>query len=480
MQFKKRHLFIVIIIINVLFIGYNLLLNPSKQKSAPNVSGSNNNEFLTLTSEVLSFYQNKLNSNSNFNKFLPTETINRTDLVKIDHRVNSVGFDKSSTIVENEEKEKMTNNIEKNIDNIPPKNNSIMNEKKLWKNESLESIKKRTPTSIQVSQQRVPRRNGVLGKLYCDRYDASNSEMVYWEDVPGDKEFAYHLAPKIEKKTWTQHYKEIYGPNYKFELPEELKVSSIPALSNDIYLSPDERFLTFAYDIGAWNNIRMGFESTVLLAFATGRTLVMNKKQRIPFFVEKLGSKKSDLLTKVEGNGNEMSLELFFNFTKLISQKNIKIITPERFLYHLKEVKKAIDDNDPVKLKQYIYTYRIPQVNPNLSSPKYLRGSKNQYTLVDKIKQIGYVPEYKIGSHNFDQYNSKLSPPSPLFGGYLTIFPEKEENFGRLFLSYPQDFQDLFQITLNNRHPVYLTSEQRESQVLHLGERLLQNFYGNL
>jgi hypothetical protein len=40
-------------------------------------------------------------------------------------------------------------------------------------------------------------------------------------------------------------------------------------------LSQEGRYVVFQPDLGGWNNIRMGAESVVMFALATGRTLVL-------------------------------------------------------------------------------------------------------------------------------------------------------------------------------------------------------------
>jgi hypothetical protein len=62
--------------------------------------------------------------------------------------------------------------------------------------------------------------------------DESAQEMVFWSDIPSD---STHISP-------------FYDP---------------------------EKYLTFEPDIGGWNNIRMAYETLLVLAHATGRTLVL-------------------------------------------------------------------------------------------------------------------------------------------------------------------------------------------------------------
>jgi hypothetical protein len=65
--------------------------------------------------------------------------------------------------------------------------------------------------------------------------------VIYWKSIPSDKK-------------WVSPFKDV---------------------------GPKRKFLTFEPDHGGWNNIRMAFESTLLVAAAGGRTLVMQPRQRM-------------------------------------------------------------------------------------------------------------------------------------------------------------------------------------------------------
>jgi hypothetical protein len=77
--------------------------------------------------------------------------------------------------------------------------------------------------------------------LSCSSYggpdDEAANEMSYWKDIPSDSSF---VSP-------------FYDP---------------------------EKYLTFENDIGGFNNIRMSYETIILLAHSMGRTLVLPPKQR--------------------------------------------------------------------------------------------------------------------------------------------------------------------------------------------------------
>lgn len=75
-----------------------------------------------------------------------------------------------------------------------------------------------------------------LGDLFCNG-QSTISEVVYWKKIPGDISFESPLTP---------HHGEHH-----------------------------EKFITFEYDHGGWNNIRMGLECLIVVAHAMGRTLVI-------------------------------------------------------------------------------------------------------------------------------------------------------------------------------------------------------------
>ena len=83
-----------------------------------------------------------------------------------------------------------------------------------------------------------------LAELNCDRWGGPSKdlaqEMVYWEDIPSDEHFVSPFKREGETK-----------------------------------------YMTFEPDGGGWNNIRMAMESTIGLAVAMGRTLVMPPQKQM-------------------------------------------------------------------------------------------------------------------------------------------------------------------------------------------------------
>lgn len=73
--------------------------------------------------------------------------------------------------------------------------------------------------------------------LHCTDGPEDPSEMVYWRDIPGDKEY---VSPLVTE---------------------------------------EEKYVTFEPDEGGFNNIRMALETVIMLAIAMGRTLVIPPSQ---------------------------------------------------------------------------------------------------------------------------------------------------------------------------------------------------------
>lgn len=98
------------------------------------------------------------------------------------------------------------------------------------------------PSPPASSPDTVDRRGGVKGTLICNG-KPTDSEVVYWRDVPVDRGYESPLTP---------HHHEHAS-----------------------------KYITFEYDNGGWNNIRMGVETVIVLAHAMGRTLVIPPPQHL-------------------------------------------------------------------------------------------------------------------------------------------------------------------------------------------------------
>jgi len=144
----------------------------------------------------------------------------------------------------------------------------------MYSNAFIEAHLKTNPIDEDFQKQsNLPR----LESLSCSKYggpdDSLVQELIYWEDIPSDAEFK---SP-------------FYDTN---------------------------KYLTFEPDHGGWNNIRMAFETIVVMAHAFGRTLVLPPK------------KKMYLLGR-----ENISFETFFHLDSIKHHlKGLNVISMEEFL----------------------------------------------------------------------------------------------------------------------------------------------------
>jgi len=130
------------------------------------------------------------------------------------------------------------------------------------------------------------------------------NEMVYWNDIPSDSNFVSPFHPsRIPRDDSTADYSE--------EQEEE-----------------EEKFLSFEPDRAGWNNMRMSFETVVVLAAATGRTLVIPNEKKITQIKQKKHAYK-----KGEEQQYKFSFQDFFHLDAISREHSgLKIITIGEFL----------------------------------------------------------------------------------------------------------------------------------------------------
>ena len=131
------------------------------------------------------------------------------------------------------------------------------------------------------------RHDAQRGVLICNG-ERVDSEVIYWRVVPHDIDYESPITPH-------------HGLH-------------------------DDRYLTFEYDQGGWNNIRMGMESLIVVAHAMGRTLVIPPQQHLYL----LGAKHKDPHDKVAHD--EMGFEDFFDLNLLRSHRGFHVLSMEEFL----------------------------------------------------------------------------------------------------------------------------------------------------
>jgi hypothetical protein len=124
------------------------------------------------------------------------------------------------------------------------------------------------------------------GLLKCDGQYV-DSEVIYWKIVPGDDTYESPITPHHD-----MHH---------------------------------DRYLTYEYDEGGWNNIRMSLECVLVFTHAMGRTLVSPPRQNL-YLVDK--KYKAEDGTVRSG----MGFEDFFDMELLMSHKGYHVMTSEQFL----------------------------------------------------------------------------------------------------------------------------------------------------
>ncbi len=126
------------------------------------------------------------------------------------------------------------------------------------------------------------------GKLICNNKEIE-SEIIYWKIVEGDDIYESPITPH-------------HGLHH-------------------------DRYITFEYDQGGWNNVRMSLECNLVIAHATGRTLVIPPQQHLYLLTEK---HKDEGVDKKEHN--EMGFEDFFSLNLLSNQKGFHMMEMDDFL----------------------------------------------------------------------------------------------------------------------------------------------------
>ena len=125
------------------------------------------------------------------------------------------------------------------------------------------------------------------GLLFCNNKKL-DSEVIYWKIVPGDAEYESPITP---------HHGEHH-----------------------------DKYLSFEYDHGGWNNVRMGVECLIVAAHAMGRTLVVPPQQHL-YLLGKNHQDKGD-----EKAHDEMGFEDFYDIDLLRTHKGFHVIHMEEFL----------------------------------------------------------------------------------------------------------------------------------------------------
>ena len=232
------------------------------------------------------------------------------------------------------------------------------------------------------------------GVLMC-KGNQVDSEIIYWKIVPGDGEYESPITP---------HH----------------------GLHND-------RYLSFEYDNGGWNNVRMGMEALIVVAHATGRTLVVPPQQHLYL----LGQNHKD--EHDQKAHDEMGFEDFFDIDLLRSHKGFHILHMEEFLE-----KEAVTGGLHGKLP------------PNNST--------------------------KVWGAQLWSYLNKVADAKPEWMGRFIAFPHDSRDFNMSKALLNETVAKRMQEFGGERSPVFYDEQLMEAHHIHFPaherHRLLQHHYG--
>jgi hypothetical protein len=245
-------------------------------------------------------------------------------------------------------------------------------------------------STVKIENNDVERR----GRLVCDGKEV-DSEVIYWKVVPGDNTYESPITPHHD-----MHH---------------------------------DRYITFEYDQGGWNNVRMGMEILIVMAHAMGRTLVLPPAQHL-YLLTKTHKDKHD-----KESHDEMGFEDFFDVELLKSHKGFHCITMKEFLE-----------------REGITGGLHGVLPPHNSSDVWGQALWN--------------------------YLTKVSDVSPAWYGRFLAMPDRPENFNLTGEHKDPDTVKRMQKFGGERRPVYYDQNLQEAHHMHFPareeHRLLQHFYG--
>ena len=179
------------------------------------------------------------------------------------------------------------------------------------------------------------------GRIHCDDGDVVDDlELAYWNDPVGTRDLQFVTPFSHQTKTATED------------------------------ASTKPLFLSFEPDPGGWNNVRMSFENMVVLAAATGRTLILPPKK--PFYL--LGMGKEGARTF----GSFLSLPTL--------QKRISVISMADFLKNYGPEVLGLKDEEAMKQAQPLGEVCVRKAG----------DAADCDNLWKHFRPVGWQPEFRV------------------------------------------------------------------------------------
>lgn len=195
-------------------------------------------------------------------------------------------------------------------------------------------------------------------------------------------------------------------------------------------IGPKNKYVVFEPDEGGWNNLRMGFESVVAIAYSTGRTLVLPPRNRIY------------LLNK---HDKKYTFADFFEIAKL--KRKLRVLTMEEFILEASDPQTGLTKLVPPEF--LVEQARTGYVQPSNSLSAWLSS-------------VSKVPGWDV-SQRF------LAFPSAPGAEFTSTDHERMKPFRK-----------------RGRHPVFYDNELQQSSILFFPQcrgqpcRMLVQFYSLL
>ena len=248
-----------------------------------------------------------------------------------------------------------------------------------------------------------------------------SSMLAFWNDPVGTRDYNAGLPNVI---------------SHPFIMPPlSMEEAKTPKISR-------RRYLTFETDAGGWNNIRMSFENTVVLAAAMGRTVVLPPEQTMYLLSSTLGKNNSR---------KERGLFDYYNFNMDL-QRRVPIISAEEFL------QLEGGEDGFISLKEYNSTYQ-EHLREVAKGPCENRRLADKYcgTLYDHYEQKGrwlnVTTEW---------------PHKVCFIFDIGVYTHGEGHISKLSPEIVDRINKFCKEGVEDRPPFYYTKDIHDAKVVHL------------